>query len=46
MPLTGNLRSIIAMLAAMACFSCLDALLKALAITEAFRHDQPGRQGN
>lgn len=33
MPLTGNLRSILAMLAAMAMFSCMDALLKALAGT-------------
>ncbi len=33
MQLTGNLRSILAMLAAMAMFSCMDALLKALAGT-------------
>lgn len=33
MPLSGNLRSILAMLAAMAMFSCMDALLKALAGT-------------
>ena len=31
MPMTGNLRSILAMLIAMAMFSCMDALLKALA---------------
>lgn len=31
MPISGNLRSIIAMLIAMAMFSCMDALLKALA---------------
>ena len=30
MPLSGNLRSIVAMLAAMAMFSCMDALLKTL----------------
>ncbi len=33
MPLTGNLRGIVAMLAAMAMFACMDALLKALAGT-------------
>lgn len=33
MPNTGNLRGILAMLAAMAMFSCMDALLKALAGT-------------
>ncbi len=33
MPLSGNLRSIVAMLAACAMFSCMDALLKALAGT-------------
>lgn len=33
MPISANLRSILAMLAAMAMFSCMDALLKALAGT-------------
>lgn len=33
MPLTGNLRGVVAMLAAMSMFSCMDALLKALAGT-------------
>ena len=33
MPLSGNLRSIVAMLAAVAMFSCMDAFLKALAGT-------------
>lgn len=33
MPLTGNLRSIVAMLAAVAMFSCMDAFLKALSGT-------------
>ena len=31
MPMTGNLRSILAMLAAMGCFSLMDAVLKTLA---------------
>ena len=35
MPLSGNLRSIMAMLAAVAMFSCMDALLKALSGTYA-----------